>query len=58
MEFPRTTHIEESTRILWNRTTHRVRFFLSSLNPRFSSFFTAIRSHWSIDMKYLNACYR
>ena len=41
--------IEESTRILWHQTTHSVRFFLSSLNPQFPNFSTAIRSHWSIE---------
>ncbi len=41
--------VEESTRTLWNQTTHSVRFFLSSLNPQFPNFSSAIRSHWCIE---------
>lgn len=41
--------VEESTRTLWNQTTHSLRFFLSSLNPQFPNFSNAIRSHWGIE---------
>lgn len=41
--------IVERTRQLWNKTTHEVQFYLSSLeadNPRIAS---AIRQHWGIE---------
>lgn len=41
--------IEQSSRTLWNKTTHSRRFFLSSLKPEFSDFPVAIRSHWGIE---------
>lgn len=41
--------IEESSRTLWNKTTHSVRFFLSSLNPQFPNFPASIRSHWGVE---------
>ena len=41
--------IEQSSRTLWNKTTHSVRFFLSSLNAQFSNFPASIRSHWGIE---------
>jgi hypothetical protein len=37
--------VEQSERILWNQTTHSVRFFLSSLSSEFSDFPGSIRSH-------------
>jgi predicted transposase YbfD/YdcC len=45
----KTLVIEESSRKLWNKTTHSVRFFLSSLEPEFSNYSGAIRSHWQIE---------
>ncbi len=45
----KTLVIEESHRTLWNKTTHSVRFFLSSLKPEFSDFSTSIRGHWGIE---------
>jgi predicted transposase YbfD/YdcC len=41
--------IEQSSRTLWNKTTHSLRFFLSSLEPEFPNFPTSIRSHWGIE---------
>lgn len=41
--------IEQSSRTLWNKTTHSLRFFLSSLKPEFPNFPTSIRSHWGIE---------
>ena len=41
--------IEQSSRTLWNKTTHSLRFFLSSLKPEFSNFPVSIRSHWGIE---------
>jgi predicted transposase YbfD/YdcC len=41
--------IEESSRTLWNKTTHSLRFFLSSLKPEFSDFPASIRSHWGVE---------
>ena len=41
--------IEQSSRSLWNKTTHSLRFFLSSLNPQFPNFPASIRSHWGIE---------
>lgn len=41
--------IEESSRTLWNQTTHSVRFFLSSLNVQSPHFPASIRSHWGIE---------
>ena len=41
--------IEQSSRTLWNKTTHSLRFFLSSLKPEFSDFPVSIRSHWGIE---------
>ena len=45
----KTLVIEESQRSLWNKTTHCVRFFLSSLTPEFAHFPSSIRSHWGIE---------
>jgi predicted transposase YbfD/YdcC len=45
----RTLVVEESSRGLWNKTTHATRFFLSSLEPTFQSFPASIRSHWEIE---------
>lgn len=45
----RTIVIVERTRHLWNKTTHEIQFYLSSLpadNPRIGS---AIRQHWGIE---------
>ena len=36
--------VEQSSRQLWNKTTHSLRFFLSSLNPQFTDFPNSIRS--------------
>ena len=41
--------IEQSSRTLWNKTTHSLRFFLSSLKPEFANFPASIRSHWGIE---------
>lgn len=41
--------IEESSRTLWNKTTHSLRFFLSSLKPEFPDFPASIRSHWGVE---------
>ncbi len=41
--------VEQSSRQLWNKTTHNVRFFLSSLNPEFTDFPHSIRSHWEVE---------
>ena len=43
----RTLVVEESKRILWNKETSSIRFFLSSLDPQYDFFPTAIRSHWA-----------
>ena len=45
----RTLVVEESKRILWNKETSSIRFFLSSLDPQYDFFPTAIRSHWGIE---------
>ena len=41
--------VQQSSRQLWNKTTQSLRFFLSSLNPDFSNFPHAIRSHWEVE---------
>ncbi len=41
--------VEQSSRQLWNKTTHSLRFFLSSLEPKFADFPGSIRSHWGIE---------
>jgi predicted transposase YbfD/YdcC len=41
--------IEQSSRTLWNQTTHSLRFFLSSLNAQFANFPASIRSHWGVE---------
>ena len=41
--------IEQSSRILWNKTTYSTRFFLSSLASDFANFPGSIRSHWGIE---------
>ena len=41
--------VEQSSRTLWNKTTHSVRFFLSSLEPDFPDFPSSIRSHWGVE---------
>ena len=38
-----------STRVLWNKTTTEVRFYLSSLAPDAQRHAHVIRSHWSIE---------
>lgn len=45
----RTLVVEQSERVLWNQTTHSVRFFLSSLSSEFSDFPSSIRSHWGVE---------
>ena len=39
----------ESTRQLWNKTTHEFRFFISSLEANNEQFAGYIRSHWGIE---------
>lgn len=39
----------ERTRRLWNKTTHEVQFYLSSLPPESPPIATAIRQHWGIE---------
>jgi predicted transposase YbfD/YdcC len=34
---------------LWNKTTHEVQFYLSSLPPQNPQIVTAIRQHWGIE---------
>lgn len=41
--------IVESTRQLWNNTTHEFRFFISSLEATNEQFADYIRSHWGIE---------
>ena len=41
--------VEQSSRRLWNKTTHSTRFFLSSLTPDFANFANLIRSHWGVE---------
>jgi predicted transposase YbfD/YdcC len=41
--------IVESTRQLWNKTTHEFRFFISSLEATNEQFADYIRSHWGIE---------
>lgn len=41
--------VEQSSRQLWNKTTQSLRFFLSSLEPNFANFPSAIRSHWGVE---------
>ena len=41
--------VEQSSRQLWNKTTVSLRFFLSSLNPKFADFPGSIRSHWGVE---------
>jgi len=38
-----------STRVLWNKTTTNVRFYLSSLAPEAQRHAHVIRTHWSVD---------
>lgn len=45
----KTLIVEESNRILWNKTTSSIRFFLSSLDPEFEHFPASIRSHWGVE---------
>jgi predicted transposase YbfD/YdcC len=45
----KTLVVERSRRVLWNKETHCLRFFLSSLPPDFSQFPHCIRSHWEIE---------
>ena len=45
----RTLIVEESSRSLSNQHTSSRRFFLSSKEPEFEHFSTAIRSHWGIE---------
>ena len=37
------------TRRLWNKTTHQVQFYLSSLPPDSPKIAAAIRQHWGIE---------
>ena len=41
--------VEQSSRQLWNKTTHSTRFFLSSLAADFAHFPNSIRSHWGVE---------
>lgn len=45
----KTLVVERSRRSLWNKETHSLRFFLSSLPPDFSRFPDCIRAHWEIE---------
>ena len=45
----KTLIVEQSSRQLWNKTTHSTRFFLSSLEPNFTDFPGSIRSHWGVE---------
>ena len=45
----KTLIVEQSSRQLWNKTTHSTRFFLSSLKPDFTDFPNSIRSHWGVE---------
>jgi predicted transposase YbfD/YdcC len=45
----KTLVVERSRRVLWNKETQSLRFFLSSLPPDFSRFSDCIRSHWEIE---------
>jgi predicted transposase YbfD/YdcC len=44
-----TLSIVERTRHLWNKTTHEVQFYLSSLPAHSSRIAPAIRQHWGIE---------
>ena len=41
--------IVERTRRLWNKTTHEVQFYLSTLPPDSPKIAAAIRQHWGIE---------
>jgi predicted transposase YbfD/YdcC len=41
--------IVERTRRLWNKTTHEVQFYLTSLSAEDTRIATAIRQHWGIE---------
>ncbi len=41
--------IVERTRHLWNKTTHEIQFYLSSLQPNAQQNGSAIRKHWGIE---------
>lgn len=45
----KTLIVEQSSRQLWNKTTHSTRFFLSSLKPDCTDFPNSIRSHWGVE---------
>lgn len=45
----KTLVVERSRRVLWNKETQSVRFFLSSLPPDFAQFPSCIRAHWEIE---------
>lgn len=45
----KTLIIIESTRQLWNQTTHEFRFFISSVEATHQQFGEYIRSHWGIE---------
>lgn len=45
----KTLVVEESNRILWNKKTSSIRFFLSSLDSEFEHFPASIRSHWGVE---------
>ncbi|MDJ0679992.1 MAG: hypothetical protein QNJ18_09050 [Xenococcaceae cyanobacterium MO_167.B52] len=41
----------ERTRHLWNKVTHEVQFYLSSLPPDAQNLGNAIRTHWGIEKR-------
>jgi len=41
--------VVERTRYLWNKTTHEIQFYLSSLPPESPRIAAAIRQHWGIE---------
>jgi predicted transposase YbfD/YdcC len=41
--------IVERTRQLWNKTTHEIQFYLSSLSAQCPRIGSAIRQHWAIE---------
>lgn len=44
-----TVVIVERTRHLWNKTTHEIQFYLSSLPSESPKIASAIRQHWGIE---------
>ncbi|ANV85362.1 transposase [Picosynechococcus sp. PCC 7003] len=45
----RTIVIVEGTRQLWHKTTHEIRFFISSIEATNQEFASHIRNHWGIE---------